>query len=99
MSGVFDAVISRLRKRLRLPSRSRSIHLFSAEPSHLSIASDSGSAESEVRLAPYLGKTGPAIKFEDLGFPNEARRLQIVGIDPTGASSRLSGCCATDGNR
>ena len=99
MKGIFDAVIRRLRKRRRLPSRSRWIHLFSAEPSHLSIASDSGSAESEVRLVPYLGKTGPAIKFEDLGFANEARRLRIVGIDPTGSSSRLSGWCATEGNR
>ena len=68
MKGIFDAVIKRLRKRHRLPSRSRSIHLFSAEPSQLSVASDSGSVESEVRLVPYLGKTGPAIKFEDLGF-------------------------------
>jgi uncharacterized protein YprB with RNaseH-like and TPR domain/predicted nuclease with RNAse H fold/dephospho-CoA kinase len=99
MKGIFDAVIRRLRKRRRLPPRSLSIHLFSAERSQLSMASDSGSAESEVRLVPYLGKTGPAIKFDDLGFSNEARRLRIVGIDPTGSSSRPSGWCATEGNR
>lgn len=99
MKGIFDAVVKRLLRSKKLPARSRPLYFFAEGPSQFIASFGAASAEGEVRLVPYRGRTGPAIKLGDLLLGTESRDLRIVGIDPTGSEARPSGWCVIEGNQ
>jgi uncharacterized protein YprB with RNaseH-like and TPR domain/predicted nuclease with RNAse H fold/dephospho-CoA kinase len=97
MKYIFDAVMERLVEKQEFPSWGRSFYRFSAhanEPPNWDAVA-SGGLNSNFRLRPYEGKTGPAITLSDLDLG--IKPLKVIGIDLTGSESRPSGWCLLDG--
>ncbi len=102
MKYIFDKVVSRLLVEKGVPKRVRDqIPVFakSSELKFLNGEKHTGARPGAVRIEPYRGLSGPAIRLAELVPQSGPDAIRIVGIDLTGSAARPTGWCLLEGNQ
>ncbi len=96
LKHIFDASIDRLIRQQHIPQSIRINHKFSLRPSRVCLSNGRAKQTKAIKVVPYKGNRGPAIRLKDL--PLRKFPIRIVGIDLTGSEQRPSGWCLLDGD-
>jgi uncharacterized protein YprB with RNaseH-like and TPR domain/predicted nuclease with RNAse H fold/dephospho-CoA kinase len=102
MKYIFDKVVSKHLSKDKVPKRIRECVPVFAKPTKLRLVNGASHTCAEmdvIRVLPYCGPAGPAIRLADLIPQTESNSVRFVGIDLTGSAARPTGWCLLDGNR
>lgn len=100
MKYLLDKVVAKLLAQEKIPKCIRDRVPRFAKPSKLIFFNGekhSFDDRDPIRIFPFTGPVGPAIKLSDL-LPEHAKgALRVVGLDLTGSAARPTGWCLMDG--